>query len=147
MKKASKKEQTNTFKDILRKGGNKITPARLAVIKVLESTKVPLSITQIIKKIGLALDEVTIYRTVELFQDLKIVRQVNFRHQHSHYELVHDKDHHHHLICNDCGKVEDIKDFEPANFEKSVLSQSVNFKIIESHALEFFGYCNNCVKL
>jgi Fur family ferric uptake transcriptional regulator len=84
-------------------------------------------------------DMVTVYRTLEVLIELGVVGKTKFNNK-SMFELLSD-DHHHHLICNDCGSIEDI----PLN-EAMLMNQvdkQTKFKV-QSHSLEFFGLCTNC---
>ncbi len=125
--------------------GLKVTPARLLVLEVLTNTEKPLSIQDIQKKLGKkSADQATVYRTIEIFKKNGIVRQVNFEHDHAHFEL-NTNSHHHHIICQNCGKVVDISNCNITSLEKEILKKS-GFKSIQKHSLEFFGTCNRCKK-
>lgn len=114
-------------------------------MEILTNTKKPLSIQDIQKKLGKkSADQATVYRTIEIFKKNGIVRQVNFEHDHAHYEL-NTNSHHHHTICQNCGKVVDISNCNIEGLEKEVLKMS-GFKNIEKHSLEFFGHCGKCKK-
>jgi len=53
------------------------------------------------------------------------------------------EDHHHHLICLECDKVEDVELANDLNeIEKRILQKN-GFKII-NHTLEFYGLCKQC---
>jgi len=119
----------------------KVTPARLGILDVLTHTKKPISIQDISLKLKNT-DLATLYRTLETLKDLGIVTQVDFQHGHAHYELAARK-HHHHLICQKCGKVADISKCDTSGLEKQALKIG-GFAKINSHSLEFFGICNAC---
>jgi Fur family ferric uptake transcriptional regulator len=53
-------------------------------------------------------------------------------------------EHHHHLICSDCGAVEDFTDCDLSKLEQR-LSRETSFDI-EGHLLEFTGRCRDCRK-
>ena len=87
----------------------------------------------------------TVYRNVELLNELGILSKVDFGDGRTRYELsstdpqVHN---HHHLICLKCKKViefeEDLLD-ELEDF----ISDTADFKIV-NHEVKFFGYCSDC---
>jgi Fur family ferric uptake transcriptional regulator len=59
-------------------------------------------------------------------------------------------DHHHHLICTECGKIIDYRDFVDEELElikktEISLSQKHNFEIYD-HNIEFYGLCEKCRK-
>lgn len=127
----------------LRENNLKATPARLEILDVLTHAKKPLSINDVEAKLK-GTDLATLYRTFETLKDLSLVNQVDFRHGHAHYELA-DREHHHHLVCQKCGKVADISKCDTSGLEKQALKIS-GFASINSHSLEFFGLCSSCKK-
>lgn len=91
-------------------------------------------------EIGLA----TVYRALQLFEQLNIVYKLNFNDGCSRYELtssLHDHQHHH-LICLNCGKVIEVELDLLENLENEIEKEG-NFKIV-NHSVKFFGYCSNC---
>ena len=131
------------FKVQLREKGCRVTPARLAVLSLLQSEKRPLSVEKIISSIGQSeIDYVTAYRTVTLLKELGLVRQIDFHHGHAHYELASLGDHHH-VVCVKCDKVAEVTRCNAKRIEQDILKES-GFSEITDHALEFFGICNTC---
>lgn len=133
------------FKALLRQSGFKATPGRIAVLGLLSSSKKPLSITDILTNLKAKdLDQATIYRMMQAFEQKQLVRQIDFRHGHAHYELS-TKNHHHHIICETCGKVVDISKCNISALEKEAVKMA-KFAEVTHHSLEFFGVCENCAK-
>jgi Fur family transcriptional regulator, ferric uptake regulator len=142
MKDAMLKEK---YSPLLRQVGLKVTPERLAVLHVLDTSKKPLSVKGVKDKLKTQdIDQATIYRTIESLLKEHIVQPVNFQHDHNHYELVNQK-HHHHVICQNCGKIADVSNCDTSNIEQQV-RRMANFAEINTHALEFFGLCKSCAK-
>ncbi len=128
--------------DQLKKNGFRITKPRKAILDVLASRPVTVhEIYELVQKKNISIDLVSIYRTLELFMQIKLVQQVEFGEGKKRYELLDDANHHHHLICNNCGKVEDITINETAFIKKLTITSQ--FKI-DHHHLEFFGACAAC---
>lgn len=92
------------------------------------------------KDIGMA----TIYRTLELMQNLNIVHVLDFNDDSRKYEIYLEETHHHHLICKNCGKLIEFSD-QDINYFESELEEKYGFEITE-HKLRFYGYCNKCKK-
>lgn len=139
-------QQRSKFKAVLRKSGYKATPARLTVLELLQGSRHPMSAQRIIDAVGKDIDQATIYR---IFKDLRakgIIRQVDLRHNHAHYELVNTDDHHH-LICIYCGKIEDVNDCGVEDMQGTILQRSKYFSVIKQHSLEFYGICKSCAKM
>lgn len=141
-------EETDKLKQKLKIEGYKLTPQRRAVLDVIvENEGKHLSteeIYDIVKsscpEIGLA----TVYRTLQLLEKMGTVCRVNFDDGCNRYELVHNHhDHqHHHLICKDCGSVEEVEVDLLENLEGEI-EKKYSFKIT-NHNVKFFGYCNKC---
>lgn len=88
--------------------------------------------------IGLA----TVYRNLDLLEKLDIVKKLNFMEDEAHYEFVEIGEHHHHMICIDCGK---IIEFNFGNLQdfKEGLEERYNFHT-RKHYIKFFGRCREC---
>lgn len=122
----------------------RITKGRVSLLTHLKNTKKPLTVKEIRK--SLAIDKVTLYRALEDFVASRIVAKINLYNDVAHYEFIHTGHHHHHVVCEQCGTIEDIELCEQKNLEKSVLKESKRFSIVTSHALEFFGICKSCTR-
>jgi Fur family ferric uptake transcriptional regulator len=122
----------------------RVTRARVLLLTFLYRAKKPLTVKEIRQSI--AIDKVTLYRALEDFVASRIVMKLNLYDDVSHYELVHTGHHHHHVVCEHCGAIEDIELCEQKDLEKSVLKESKHFSIVTSHALEFFGICKSCAR-
>ncbi len=126
----------------LKSGGLKITPARLAVLDVFKHAKKPLSVKELAKLLtGPDPDIVTLYRNLEVLEKLGLLQPIQLQDQQVRYELA--GDHHHHLVCEVCGKVVDVKDCDFGSLPKGVIKKS-GFATVNRHSLEFFGTCSNC---
>lgn len=131
------------YKSLLHDMGFKATPARLSVIGLFHKAQKPLSISAVQNHLKTAsIDLATIYRIIKALEKQKLIKQVDFQHGHAHYELATRK-HHHHLICQKCGKVVDISKCDTSGLEKQALKIG-GFTKINSHSLEFFGICRAC---
>jgi Fur family transcriptional regulator, ferric uptake regulator len=126
----------------------KLTPQREATVRVLleneedhlSAEDVYLLVKEKAPEIGLA----TVYRTLELLTELKVVDKINFGDGVSRYDLrTEGADHfHHHLVCIECGAVDEIQEDLLGDVEK-VVEEGWNFKI-KDHRLTFHGICHRC---
>lgn len=133
------------YRPLLQKVGLKVTPERLSILDVLGRVKTPLSVKDLKEKLkSTNIDQATIYRNMESLTKSGVIRLVNFQHDHNHYELA-NEGHHHHLICEGCGKVVDVSKCDTSKIEQEVKKLG-KFATINSHALEFFGLCKSCAK-
>ncbi len=134
----------SSITQVLRENNLKVTPARLGLLDVFEHVKRPLSVDELQQKIGEGVDRVTLYRNVDSLAELGILKKIRLEERKVYYETALGT-HHHHIVCKDCGKVEDVMECEVKVNEKSILKSS-GFSKITDHSLEFFGICNNCKK-
>jgi Fe2+ or Zn2+ uptake regulation protein len=121
----------------------KATPVRLEILKLLEESDKPLdvsSIKEFLNKKKIKTDPVTVFRVVNSFTEKGITKQISFNEGKFRYELATKADHHH-LICKNCGSIEDISDCNISSLEKDI--EKKGFKV-QSHSLEFFGECERC---
>lgn len=128
----------------LEKEGYRITQPRRAVISTL--TEEPLSVQEIrtrIKQNSNLIDLASIYRTLDILLQAGIVRMIETGERGRSYELVNEHNHHHHLICNTCGSIEDVKLDEDSMLQE--LTKRTHFSI-DHHHIEFFGTCYKCQK-
>ncbi|GEL08479.1 Fur family transcriptional regulator [Salisediminibacterium halotolerans] len=126
----------------------KLTPQREATVRVLleneddhlSAEDVYMLVKEKYPEIGLA----TVYRTLELLTELKIVDKINFGDGVSRYDLRQEgADHfHHHLVCIECGSVDEIQEDLLEEVEK-VVEKRWNFAI-KDHRLTFHGICHRC---
>ncbi len=134
------------FRSVLRRAGYKATPSRLTVLEIFKKTGRPLSPQAVIDKAGKNIDQATIYRIIKTLKTIGAIRQIDFRHNHAHYELS-DTGDHHHCICLVCGHSEEITGCEiDAVMKEAVLRQARSFSEIKDHSLEFYGTCKRCAK-
>jgi Fe2+ or Zn2+ uptake regulation protein len=133
------------YKQLLRSHKLKVTPGRIKILTYLHNAKKPLSIKEISKAIGSkSMDQATIYRTLENFKTLGLVKLVNFQKDFAYYELA-DSDHHH-LVCQNCGRVENFEGCNSESLIRQALKQSKHFSFVNEHSLELFGLCKTCAK-
>jgi len=126
----------------LRNKGYRSTQQRELILGAL--TGYPRSVEEImdaLKKKLVSIDRVTVYRTLDCFVDLGIVGKTQFLDKTAKFELLNGEEHHHHLVCDNCGSVRDIA-FDESDILKKVKSCS-DFQV-RTHTLEFFGLCANC---
>jgi Fur family ferric uptake transcriptional regulator len=123
----------------------KKTPARLAISEFLSNSSTPVDVEEIIQHLraqDLDTNKVTVYRILDLLFKNQVIDRVEFGEGKYRYELK--KNHHHHLICTSCGKIQDVEGNLVENLEKKI-QEDKNFQV-QSHSLEFFGICSNCQK-
>ena len=123
-----------------------MTRTRRAVLSVLESTRYPLSPSELydrLQKQKVAIDLATVYRNLDTLKNLGLVRQLKL-HQDGRfrYEMREGRDHHHHIRCKNCGRIVDIL-LCPLKKITAMIEQKTQF-VVDDHSLEFSGWCPRC---
>jgi Fe2+ or Zn2+ uptake regulation protein len=133
------------YASLLRSHGLKATPQRVRILTLLADQKKPVSITELQTKAGKGnIDTVTLYRSLEVLMKNELVRPVDLRHGHTDYEMVGKAGHHHHLVCEKCGAIEDFDWCPEDEFKKNILKKTSQFSSVTDHSLELFGICKKC---
>ncbi len=138
------KDTKNQYINKLKDAGYKITKPRLLVLSFLMSSKKPVSVKAIIKNVKGKLDQVTVYRILEMLKKDNIVSQIDLQDDSAYFELKDNKKDHHHIICTECKKIKDFTGCESVKLSNKALQQVPEFSKINSHSFEFFGICKSC---
>lgn len=130
----------------LRNAGYKLTKPRQYVAEILLSNHHHLSAPEIVDMVTAedsSVGRMSVYRTLELFTSLGIVRPAFQEGPNARYVVILDG-HHHHLVCQSCGKVIHFDDIPcPLRDLEAKLIETYGFHI-SGHLLEFFGECQEC---
>ncbi len=129
----------------LRKAGLKVTLPRVKILQLLENSETRhLSAEDIYKTLIEAEEDVglaTVYRVLTQFETAGLVTRHHFEGGHSVFELSSDE-HHDHLVCNKCGRVEEFYD-EVIETQQDKIAANFGFEITD-HSLNLYGICAQC---
>lgn len=147
-----KNKKYSELESILKKSGYRTTQPRRVILEALLGSKGHLMAKEIYLKINKKYPDIgftTIYRTLDLLVKMKVINKFEFGDGQGRYELAWEfKEHHHHLICSNCGKIIDYNDFiddEVKFFNKIQIFLSKKYKFsINSHEVYFYGKCHLC---
>lgn len=127
---------------LMREHGLPVTRRRVNILRFFENADAPLSADSVRKEIR-GTDRATIYRALSRFADAGLLHRVNVGGPERLFEFA--GEHHHHLVCTSCEKIEDLAVAEK-NIDREALQSSKNFAAVKSHSLEFFGLCKACAR-
>ena len=141
---AEPQTRLNEMIDRLREHGCRLTPQRLAVLKILAASREHPSVEKIYERVKTDFPMTslaTIYKTVTLLKELGEVLELGFGDDSNRYDG--NKPHPHpHLICIKCKNIVD-PDVAILNELHKKMAQETGYRII-NHRLDFFGICPNC---
>lgn len=131
----------------LKASGLKATLPRLKILEIFQNSEVRhLSAEDVYKillsenlDVGLA----TVYRVLTQFEQAGLLQRNHFETGKAVFEL-NEGSHHDHLVCLDCGLVEEFYDEEIEKRQK-VVAKEHGFEIAD-HALALYGHCRDCRK-
>ena len=143
---ADPKKRYNVIIQKLKDYGHKITPQRLAIVKILAKSEGHPSVENIharIKKDFPTMSLATVYRNILLIKSLGEVLELGFPDGSNRYDGNRPNPHPH-VICIKCKKIVDPA-LESLDEMKKEVAFETNFTIL-SHRLDFFGICSNCAE-
>ena len=133
------------FTEFLENKDLKLTSQRRTILRQAVGTEGHFSAEKLLdlsKKADDTISKATVYRTLALLKESKILEEQDFGDGRKVYERSQGRKHHDHLICVKCGR---IIEFENEHIEKLQDSEAKKqqFKIVY-HSLKLFGFCKSC---
>ncbi|APT85187.1 Fur family transcriptional regulator [Corynebacterium aquilae] len=125
--------------------GARSTRQRAAVVNVLReltnfssAKTIHQEITARNYKVGLT----TVYRTLQSLADINAVDVLHMSTGETLYRACESNDHHHHIVCSNCGKTVEI-DGGPVEEWAANMAKANGF-VLTGHTAEVFGTCSSC---
>ncbi len=129
-------------------GGYRVSAPRAAVVSALDELGCSVTAQEISERLrerGEGVGVASIYRALQLLDDMRLVRRVDVGEPVARYEPVHPGgEHHHHLVCDSCGRT---KAFEDPELERVIerLAGRVEYSV-GTHDVTLRGTCPACRK-
>jgi len=140
-----KQEKMRVFREFAAARGLKSTRQRDIILDSFLSSDRHVSIEELYLKLRAehpGIGYATVYRTLKLFAESGIAREIHFGDGQTRYEHVAEGEHHDHLVCIRCGRIQEFEDERIEQLQAEVASRH-GFRI-EMHKLELYGLCANC---
>ncbi len=134
-----------TLKSLLKKEGYSLTKPRKLVFDLLLNQE-PQSMQVLTQRAIGKIDRATVYRTVELFERLGIVRRLNVGWKYKIELSDIFTGHHHHMYCTNCGRMFDLPDSPMLETMIDSVVAKTEFSP-RGHQLEIYGLCASCQRL
>jgi Fur family ferric uptake transcriptional regulator len=130
----------------LRDAGYRVGAARQSVVSVLARRDCCLTVPEIVDAVraqGRGVGIASVYRVLDLLSDKQLVQKIDLGDGRARYERAELADeHHHHLVCNECGRVEPFAD-ESLEVALRHVEQEAGFAVA-SHDVLLRGACDDC---
>jgi Fe2+ or Zn2+ uptake regulation protein len=127
--------------------GQRYTPKRRALVDALRRAGNPVAIGELADG-RRGLPQSSVYRNLAVLEQAGAVHRVVTGEEFARYELAEElTEHHHHLVCRRCGRVDDVT--VPAALERSVVqtlrdvARRTGFSAVD-HRLDLLGWCPDC---
>ena len=136
-------EKIKHFEKACRNAGLKITHQRLEIFRELAGAHDHPSVETIYKRLVKKLPTVsldTVYRTLNTLEKQGVVSKVDTAESQARFEA--EMSPHHHIICNECGK---ITDFHSSDLDESVIWDKVqDWGEVNRMNITLYGLCKDC---
>ncbi|MDP6991310.1 MAG: Fur family transcriptional regulator [Candidatus Marinimicrobia bacterium] len=135
----------NQLKKALKKEGLRYTQQRQSIWNEMCATDEHRDAEEIylsLRNEGMSVSRATVYRTIDVLVKNNLVRKLELGDGRARYEHKMDLEHHDHLICVQCGKIEEFMDETIEEIQEKIVND-LGFKLIR-HIHQLFVICNNC---
>ena len=130
----------------LRAGGYRRGAARVRVIDFLDRQGCCVAAQEIhqeLRSSGEAVGLATVYRVLDVLADKRLVQRLDLGDGITRFEAIrHSEEHHHHIVCDDCGKIEPFADQRLERALKDVEAHS-GYEVA-GHDIVLRGACASC---
>lgn len=138
------RDRYKSMVETLKRQGHKLTPQRLAIIRILAASEGHPSVEEIygqLKRKFPGISQATVYRNIMLIKSLGEVLEIGFAGGSSRYDGRRPYPHPH-IVCLKCNKIVDPELDTLHDMTKEITDES-GFEII-TYRLDFFGVCPEC---
>ncbi len=136
-----------TVDDQLRRSRQRYTLGRRQLVELLADTERPVTIPELLD-LGARQSQSSLYRNLAVLEQCGAVHRLVSTDDVSRYELTEElSEHHHHVVCRSCGRIEDIT--LPPELEAAIGTAIGAVRVergfeVDDHRFDLMGVCGNC---
>jgi Fur family peroxide stress response transcriptional regulator len=134
-------EDISKIVELLQSHGIRITPQRLTIIQTMMKLDHPTAeeIHDELENVYINISIATVYNTIRSLKEIGLVREINCGEGCTRFEIIDDS--HYHLICKQCGRIDDIHFETDIDFAAIASASGFDFK---EENIEIYGLCPQC---
>lgn len=127
--------------------GVRLTSPRREIIAAIEAIAGPFSATDLLEAVERHdpnVGRATVFRTLQLLCEADLVERVRVEEGQDMYVAGHSTDHHHHLVCTDCGDITEVSGCDVGALARAIALDH-GYRATR-HTFEIYGLCPECRK-
>lgn len=131
--------------EVLDHAGYHLTGPRRAVAEIVASHEGRFTAEELVGeayRLRPQVGRATVFRSLEIFESLRLVERVHLVRSDHAYVVCDPAHHHHHLVCESCGRSIEVTDVGIGPIAKAI-EERTGYRV-DAHRLELFGTCPAC---
>ncbi|MCK6530972.1 transcriptional repressor [Myxococcota bacterium] len=139
-------DEFDSFAQYIREQGLKLTRQREDILRVFIASHRHINLEQLhreVRKVNPTVGYATVYRTMKLLTEAGLAQERRFGDGHTLYEPREPQEHHDHMICTRCGRIEEFENESIERLQHKVAEQH-GFRMTH-HRMELYGICSGCL--
>jgi Fur family transcriptional regulator, ferric uptake regulator len=133
------------FETYLQSTNSRVTSQKKEIAELIFKTKDHFEVEdfiEIVRKKHKTISRATLYRTIKQLLDAGLIQKIRTREGKIFYEQSSSQKQHAHIICNQCGELNELKDKKMDDVINSYCSE-IDFKP-EYQSIHIYGLCKKC---
>lgn len=139
------RQKKQVFSDFALSKGLRSTRQRDIILDIFLSTKKHLSVEELylmVKSRHPGIGQATVYRTLKLFAEAGLAREIIIHDGQTRYEHALEGEHHDHLICTTCNSIIEFENESIERLQEEIASR--HGFLMKTHKMEIYGTCADC---
>lgn len=138
-------EKKKAFNDFAASKSLRSTHQRDIILDIFLSTHQHISVEELylkVKSSNPGIGQATVYRTLKLFAEAGLAREILLHDGQTRYEHAVAGEHHDHLVCTGCNAIIEFEDETIEKLQNDIATR--HGFLIKNHKMEIYGLCANC---